>query len=109
MVDGIKKGDAVMRMFCARSMQAAVTILARQFHAGPVPDIVFEPMGALQARLAAGETADGLILAAPALLLRQARSPPAASPPSRAHRSASPCATAHRHPTSRRRKLSWLP
>jgi molybdate transport system substrate-binding protein len=66
-VDDIKKGDAVMRVFCARSMHVAVTVLARQFYAGPFPDIVFEPMGALQARLAAGDTADVLILATPAL------------------------------------------
>jgi molybdate transport system substrate-binding protein len=48
-------------------MHVAVTALARQFEVGVAPDIVFEPMGALQARLAAGETADVLILAAPAI------------------------------------------
>jgi molybdate transport system substrate-binding protein len=61
----------MMRVFCARSMHVAVTALARRFagdEAVPAaPGIVFEPMGALQARLAAGETADVLILAAPAL------------------------------------------
>ncbi len=58
-----------MRVFCARSMHVAVTALARQFaeNSAVAPEIVFEPMGALQARLAAGETADVLILAAPAL------------------------------------------
>jgi molybdate transport system substrate-binding protein len=57
------------RVFCARSMHVAVTALARPFaeDSATAPDIVFEPMGALQARLAAGETADVLILAAPAL------------------------------------------
>jgi molybdate transport system substrate-binding protein len=57
----------MMRVFCARSMHVAVTALARPFagNAAAAPDIVFEPMGALQARLAAGETADVLILAAP--------------------------------------------
>jgi molybdate transport system substrate-binding protein len=59
----------MMRVFCARSMHVAVAALAQPFaaDAAAVPDIVFEPMGALQARLAAGETADVLILAAPAL------------------------------------------
>jgi molybdate transport system substrate-binding protein len=67
--DAIKKCDAMMRVFCARSMHVAVTALAQRFagDADAAPDIVFEPMGALQARLAAGETADVLILAAPAL------------------------------------------
>lgn len=57
----------MIRVLCARSMHVAVTALGQQFRAGPAPDIVFEPMGALQARLAAGETADVLILAAPAI------------------------------------------
>lgn len=50
-------------------MRVAVATLSRQFAAesGGAPDIVFEPMGALQARLAAGETADVLILATPAI------------------------------------------
>jgi molybdate transport system substrate-binding protein len=67
--DATKKGDAMMRVFCARSMHVAVAALSRQFASasGVTPDIVFEPMGALQARLAAGETADVLILAAPAI------------------------------------------
>jgi molybdate transport system substrate-binding protein len=60
---------ALLKVFCARSMQVAVTTLSRQFttDAGAAPDIVFEPMGALQARIAAGETADVLILAAPVI------------------------------------------
>ena len=59
----------MMRVFCARSMHVAVTALARPFarDSAAAPDIVFEPMGALQARLATGETADVLILAAPAI------------------------------------------
>jgi molybdate transport system substrate-binding protein len=59
----------MLKVFCARSMHAAVTALARGFQAGrgAAPDIVFEPMGALQARLAAGEAADVLILTAPAI------------------------------------------
>jgi len=56
-------------VFCARSMHVAVTSLSHRFGeaSGAAPDILFEPMGALQARLAAGETADVLILAAPAI------------------------------------------
>lgn len=59
----------MLRVFCARSMHAAVTALVPQHgaEAGATPDIVFEPMGALRARLAAGETADVLILDAPAI------------------------------------------
>jgi molybdate transport system substrate-binding protein len=59
----------MMRVFCARSMHVAVAALARPFaeDSAAAPDIVFEPMGALRARLAAGEMADVLILAAPAL------------------------------------------
>jgi molybdate transport system substrate-binding protein len=50
-------------------MHVAVTSLSQRFaeDSGAAPDILFEPMGALQARLAAGETADVLILAAPAI------------------------------------------
>jgi molybdate transport system substrate-binding protein len=68
-VDATKKDDTMMRVFCARSMHVAVTALAKPFADafGVTPGIVFEPMGALQARFAAGETADVLILAAPAL------------------------------------------
>ena len=59
----------MLKVFCARSMHVAVATLAQQFAkpTGETPEIVFEPMGALQARLAAGETADVLILAAPAI------------------------------------------
>jgi molybdate transport system substrate-binding protein len=59
----------MLRIFCARSMHVAVTTLSERFAeaSGAAPEIVFEPMGALQTRLAAGETADVLILAAPAL------------------------------------------
>jgi len=50
-------------------MHVAVTTLSQRFAEAPgaAPEIVFEPMGALQARLAAGETADVLILPAPAI------------------------------------------
>jgi molybdate transport system substrate-binding protein len=59
----------MLNVFCARSMHVAVRTLAEDFaRAGGEPaDIVFEPMGALQTRLAAGETADVLILATPAI------------------------------------------
>jgi molybdate transport system substrate-binding protein len=59
----------MLKVFCARSMHVAVTTLSRQFtgDSSAAPDILFEPMGALQARLAAGETADVLMLAAPAI------------------------------------------
>ena len=59
----------MLKVFCARSMHVAVASLAQQFRAGSdvAADIVFEPMGALQARLAAGESADVLILTAPAI------------------------------------------
>jgi molybdate transport system substrate-binding protein len=59
----------MLKVFCARSMHVAVTSLSQRLaeDSGVAPDILFEPMGALQARLAAGETADVLILAAPAV------------------------------------------
>jgi len=59
----------MLKVFCARSMHVAVTSLSHRFGeaSGAAPDILFEPMGALRARLAAGETADVLILAAPAI------------------------------------------
>jgi molybdate transport system substrate-binding protein len=55
----------MLKVFCARSMHVAARALADGFAraGGAAADIVFEPMGALQARLAAGETADVLILA----------------------------------------------
>lgn len=58
----------MLKVFCARSMHVAVAALSGQFakNASTAPDIVFEPMGALQARIAADETANVLILAAPA-------------------------------------------
>lgn len=59
----------MLRVFCARSMHVAVTTLSRQWaeDSGAASEIVFEPMGALQARLVVGETADVLILTAPAI------------------------------------------
>jgi len=59
----------MLKVFCARSMHVAVTTLSQRFaeDSGAAPHIVFEPMGALQARLAAGETADVLILTATAI------------------------------------------
>jgi molybdate transport system substrate-binding protein len=59
----------MLKVFCARSMHVAVRALADDFAraGGEAADIVFEPMGALHARLAAGETADVLILATQAI------------------------------------------
>jgi molybdate transport system substrate-binding protein len=59
----------MLKVFCARSMHVVVASLAQQFRAGSdvAADIVFEPMGALQARLASGEAADVLILTAAAI------------------------------------------
>jgi molybdate transport system substrate-binding protein len=59
----------MLKVFCARSMHVAVRALADDIarSGGEPADIVFEPMGALQARLAAGQTADVLILATPAI------------------------------------------
>jgi len=56
----------MLRVFCARSMHVAVRTLAAE--TGDAADIVFEPMGALQARLAAGwvDEADLVAAAAPA-------------------------------------------
>jgi molybdate transport system substrate-binding protein len=60
---------SMLKVFCARSMHVAVRTLADAFAeaTGETAEIVFEPMGALQVRLAAGEAADVLILAAPAI------------------------------------------
>jgi molybdate transport system substrate-binding protein len=59
----------MLKVFCARSMHVAVAALSRQFaeDSGAAPETVFEPMGALQARLAVGETADVLVLTAAAI------------------------------------------
>src|SRR5712692_481046 len=66
---GGARDGSMLKVFCARSMHVAVRTLADTFAGttGEAADIVFEPMGALQARLAAGETADVLILASPAI------------------------------------------
>jgi molybdate transport system substrate-binding protein len=59
----------MLKVFCARSMHVAVGTLAQRFAEASVaaPEILFEPMGALQARLARGQTADVLILTVPAI------------------------------------------
>jgi molybdate transport system substrate-binding protein len=66
-VRGVKPdtpNGSLLKVFCARSMHLAVKTLADAFAdaTGTAADIVFEPMGALQARIAAGE-----ILATPAI------------------------------------------
>jgi molybdate transport system substrate-binding protein len=55
---------AKLKVFCARSMTKAVEQLAGDFsrETGQQADITFGTVGALEARLAAGETADVLIL-----------------------------------------------
>src|SRR5262245_54747357 len=58
-----------LKVLCARSMTAAVNALAGDFTraTGQELDITFGTVGALQAELATGESADVLILAAPAI------------------------------------------
>jgi molybdate transport system substrate-binding protein len=60
---------ARLKVLCARSMNVAVEALAARFarESGHAPDITFGTVGALAEKLAAGETADVLILAAPAI------------------------------------------
>lgn len=59
----------MLKVLCARSMTAAVKALAAEFsrETGKDVDLGFGTVGALQERLAAGETADVLILGAPAI------------------------------------------
>src|SRR5262245_812761 len=58
-----------LKVLCARSMTAAVNALASDFTraTGQELDITFGTVGALQAKLAAGESADVLVLGAPAI------------------------------------------
>ncbi|MGE0039201.1 MAG: substrate-binding domain-containing protein [Xanthobacteraceae bacterium] len=60
---------AKLKVLCARSMNVAVDALATRFarESGHTPDIAFGTVGALASKLAAGETADVLILGAPAI------------------------------------------
>jgi molybdate transport system substrate-binding protein len=59
-----------LKVLCARSMTVAVNALADDFTraTGEDLDITFGTVGALQAKLAAGETADVVILGAPAIV-----------------------------------------
>src|SRR5262249_25404993 len=61
-----------LKVLCARSMTAAVNALARDFTrvTGQELDIIFGTVGALQAKLAAGESADVLVLGAPTIAKR---------------------------------------
>jgi molybdate transport system substrate-binding protein len=61
--------DMTIKVLCARSMTAPVNALAAEFTRanGRSPDITFGTVGALQARLDAGEVAEVLILGAPAI------------------------------------------
>jgi molybdate transport system substrate-binding protein len=58
-----------LKVLCARSMTTAVNALAADFTraSGRRLDITFGTVGALQAKLAAGATADVLVLGAPAI------------------------------------------
>jgi molybdate transport system substrate-binding protein len=58
-----------LKVLCARSMTAAVNQLADAFTraTGTDIDITFGTVGALQAKLAAGETADVIVLGSPAI------------------------------------------
>jgi molybdate transport system substrate-binding protein len=58
-----------LKVLCARSMTTAVNSLAGEFTraTGQALDITFGTVGALQAKLAAGESADVIILGAPAI------------------------------------------
>ena len=60
---------AKLKVFCARSMTSAINELTGDFSraTGREVDITFGTVGALAEKLAAGETADVLILGAPAL------------------------------------------
>jgi molybdate transport system substrate-binding protein len=60
---------AKIKVMCARSMNIAVDALAGRFarESGHAADIVFGTVGALAEKLSAGETADVLILGAPAI------------------------------------------
>jgi molybdate transport system substrate-binding protein len=60
---------AKLKVLCARSMIGPVNALAERFarESGHTTDITFGTVGALAEKLAAGETADVLILGAPAI------------------------------------------
>ena len=64
---------ARIKVFCARSMTAAVSSLTGDFRreCGHEVDITFGPVGTLSSKLAAGETADVLILGAPAMAMME--------------------------------------
>jgi molybdate transport system substrate-binding protein len=64
-----------LKVFCARSMTHAVNKLVTEFtrETGHQIDVTFGPVGTLQAKLAAGETADVLILGAPAMALMESQ------------------------------------
>jgi len=60
---------AKLKVFCARSMTHAVTEITNAFKrvSGHEVGITFGPVGTLQKKLAAGETADVLVLGQPAI------------------------------------------
>jgi len=66
----LRKGPmATIKVFCARSMTQAVRQITEAFmrESGHRVDIIFGPVGTLQQKLAAGESADVLVLGAPAM------------------------------------------
>jgi molybdate transport system substrate-binding protein len=67
--DRMAGGTVTLEVLCARSMTTAVTALARDFTraSGRKLDLTFGTVGALQAKLAAGASADVLVLGAPAI------------------------------------------
>jgi molybdate transport system substrate-binding protein len=68
-VDELEAGLARLKVMCARSMHVAVGMLGKAFAkaAGHEVDFDFATVGALQAKLDAGETADVVILSIPGI------------------------------------------
>jgi hypothetical protein len=99
-----------LKIMCARSMTTAVNALAGKFTraSGKELDITFATVGALQAKLAAGESADILILGAPAIakMEQDGAIVPGAAKTSREPRSGLRCAATHRRRISRPRRHS---
>src|SRR6185436_10162186 len=67
--DGMGVSVAKLKVMCARSMHVAVGELGQAFAQGSGHEIAFEfgTVGALQAKLDAGETADVVVLSVPGI------------------------------------------
>jgi molybdate transport system substrate-binding protein len=65
----VEAAVAKLKVMCARSMHVAVGALGQDFAAAAGHDVAFDfgTVGALEGKLAAGETADVLILSVPAI------------------------------------------